>query len=185
MDLVLREYDPELANHPERRLVAYTRSGWPITVPRFDRADRIPSREHSGLVRIRTTALLDLMRGNDKKNLEIRSLSEDKYNCVGMIFCSRKADVDIKHIDEILTQDGYNVTEREKVVAGDLVLYTFANKYSHVGIVSYVSRLDLRVISKWGKDGEVEHEYRDVPFHLGEPAYFYTTRAENVTVQIR
>lgn len=185
MDLVLCENDSELAKNPKRRLVAYTRSGWPITVPRFDRADRIPSKEHSGLVEIRTTALMDLMRDNDKRNLEVRSLSEDKYNCVGMIFCSRTANVDIKHIDEILTQDGYNLIEKEKVVAGDLVLYTFENKYSHIGMVSCVSRLDLKVISKWGKDGEVEHEYRDVPFHLGEPAYFYTTRAENVSVQIR
>ncbi len=146
MDLVLREYDRELANHPKRRLVAYTRSGLPITVPRFDRADKIPSREQTGLVEIRTTALLDLMSANDKRNLEIRSLSEDKYNCVGMIFCSRTADVDIKHIDEILTQDGYNVIQKEKVVAGDLVLYTFENKYSHIGMVSCVSRLDLRVV---------------------------------------
>ncbi len=185
MSFVLREYDSELAEDSKRRLVAYTRSGWPITVPRFARADKIPSKEHSGLVEIRTEALVDLMRENEKTNVKILSVSEDQYNCVGMIFCSRTADVDIRHIDEILKQDGYNVIEKKKVVAGDLVLYTFQKKYSHVGMISCVSELDLRVISKWGKDGEFEHEYRDVPFHLGIPTDFYTTRANNVTEQVR
>lgn len=185
MSPVLCEYDSELAKDSKRRLVAYTRSGWPITVPRFTRTDKIPSKEHSGLVEIRTEALVDLMKENDKRNVKILSLSEDKYNCVGMIFCSRTADVDIKHIDEILKQDGYNMITKDEVAAGDLVLYSFENKYSHIAMVSCVSRFDLRVISKWGKDGEVEHEYRDVPVHLGEPTHFYTTRTKNVTVQIR
>ena len=90
-----------------------------------------------------------------------------------------------KHIDEINEHDGYNRIEKEDAVAGDLVLYKFESKFSHIGMVSCVSNIDLRVISKWGKDGEVEHEYRDVPFHLGEPTNFYTTRAKNVTVQVR
>jgi len=166
-------------------VVGYTRSGWPITVPGVTRTDRIPSKEHAGLVEIRTEAIVDLMKENNKGNLNILSVSEKMYNCVGMIFCSRTAEVDIKHVAEILKQDGYNVIDKAKVVPGDLVLYTFEKKYSHIGMVSSVSRLDLRVISKWGKDGEVEHDYRDVPFHLGKPKYFYTTRANNVTVQIR
>ncbi|MCY4071748.1 MAG: hypothetical protein OXG60_10645 [Chloroflexi bacterium] len=185
MSLELIHYDAEISNDPERRLVAYTRSGWPITVPRFSHSDRIPSKEHDGLVEIRTAELVDMMKENKKRNLKVLSTSEDEYNCVGMIFCSRSAKVDIKHVDEILRHDGYDKIQKDEVVAGDLVLYTFENKFSHIGMVSCVSSFDLRVVSKWGKDGEVEHEFREVPFYLGVPAYFYTTRAKNVTVQVR
>ena len=175
---------PSMDSDAERRIVAYTRSGWPITVPRFPRAERIPSKEHDGLVEIRTTALVDLMKENKKRNLKILSMSEDEYNCVGMIFCGRSAKVDIKHVDEILRYDGYNRIKKDEVVAGDLVLYTFENKYSHIGMVSCVSSFDLRVLSKWGKDGEVEHEYREVPANLGVPTFFYSTRGNHVTVQV-
>ena len=185
MSLVLIHYDAELAKDVKRRLVAYTRSGWPITVPRFPRADLIPSKEHDGLVEIRTTELVDLMKENNKRNLKVLSTSEYEYNCVGMIFCSRSANVDIKHVDEILRHDGYNMIQKDEVVPGDLILYTFEDKFSHIGMVSCFSSFDLRVISKWGKDGEVEHEYREVPVHLGVPACFYTARAKNVTVQVR
>ena len=46
-----------------------------------------------------------------------------------------------------------------------------------------MSRLDLTVISKWGKDGEVEHESRDVPVHAGELSLSSHTsqRKTNVT----
>ena len=184
MNLELIEYDPELAQDPKHRLVAYTRSGWPITVPRFRRADRIPSREHSGLVGIRSNELIGLMKDNDKRNVKVQAVTEHDYNCVGMIFCGRQESVDISQVNDILRHDGYNRIDKENVVAGDLVLYILENLFSHIGIVSCVSTFDLRVLSKWGKDGEFEHDYREVPEHLGIPKYFYTTRAKDVTVQV-
>lgn len=58
------------------------------------------------------------MNANGKTNLKIRSVSEYPYNCVGMVFCSRRASVDIKHIYDILTQDGYNEINRDKLIPG-------------------------------------------------------------------
>lgn len=86
----------------------FARSGWPIPVPTFVIADKIPSKESSGLVSIRTNALVNEMNASGKTSLRIRSVSEYPYNCVGMIFCSRRASVDIKHVYDILTHDGYN-----------------------------------------------------------------------------
>ena len=183
MSLLLIHHNPELAKDPKRRLVAYTRSGWPITVPRFAFADRIPSNTTAGLVAIRTTALIESMEANKKTNLEARSKSEAQYNCVGMIFCSRTEIVDIKHIYDILKHDGYNRIGRLHLAAGDLVLYIDKDKHepSHIALVSSVSSIDLRVLSKWGKDGEVVHDFRQVPDNLGVPTAFYSTRVSHVT----
>ena len=162
-------------------IAGYTRSGWPIPVPKFTISDRIPSKESHGLVDIRTTALIDEMKSHQKTSLKLRSASEDPYNCVGMIFCSRKVSVDIEHIYDILRNDGYNIIMREQVVAGDVVLYTLQREPAHVGLVSCVSVenrriIGLQVLSKWGKGGEVEHDYREVPVHCGIPTAYYSTR---------
>ena len=76
MSLLLIHYDAELAKDAKRRLVAYTRSGWPITVPRFPRADLIPSKEHDGLVEIRTTELVDLMKEIESRETSLKLLSQ-------------------------------------------------------------------------------------------------------------
>ena len=160
------------------------RSGWPIPVPTFPIADKIPSKETFGLVKIRTESLVKAMHANGRTNLKIRSVSEYPYNCVGMVFCSRRASVDIKHIYDILAHDGYNEISREKLIPGDLVLYTYCEKPSHVGMVSCVSPYELLVLSKWGKDGEVEHDYRQVPNELGIPTAYFSTRTEYVTEKL-
>ena len=162
----------------------FARSGWAIPVPQFVVTDRVPSKETFGLVKIRTTALIDEMNARRKTNLKIRSVSEYPYNCVGMIFCSRRSSVDIEHVYDILMYDGYNEIMKDELIPGDLVLYTFQDEPSHVGMVSCVSPYELLVLSKWGKDGEIEHDYREVPYELGVPTAYYSTRAEHVTEQL-
>ena len=158
----------------------FTRTGWRI--PQLDLWDvyRDPSEETSALISIRTEALVSEMRRGQKTSPEIRSLSSSLYNCVGMVFCSRRAHVDISHIYDILRHDGYNQILRRQLVAGDLVLYTLGQEPSHIGMVTCISALDLRVLSKWGRIGEVEHEYRDVPAHCGTPSAYYSTRVNHV-----
>lgn len=162
----------------------FTRSGWAIPAPRYVIADKVPSKETFGLVKIRTTALVEEMNAKRKASLRIRSVSEYPYNCVGMIFCSRRASVDIEHVYDILTYDGYNEIMKDELIPGDLVLYTYQGEPSHVGMVSCISPYELLVLSKWGKDGEVEHDYRQVPDELGVPTAYYSTRTRYVTEQI-
>ena len=171
---------PWLSEDSDSPTHQFTRSGWRI--PQLNVWDlyKDPRRESLDLIKIRTEALVSEMKTNQKQSPEIRSLSKSLYNCVGMIFCSRKAHVDIEHVYDILRYDGYTQIAKEQLVAGDLVLYTFAREPSHIGLVSCISMYDLRVLSKWGKAGEVEHDYREVPAHCGIPTAYYSTRANHV-----
>ena len=162
------------------------RSGW--IIPQLDVWDvyRDPRKENPGLIKIRTEALIRDMKANQKTSPAVRVLSNSLYNCVGMIFCSRRAHVDIAHIDEILKNDGYNKISKDELVAGDLVLYTLEGEPSHIGWVSCVSFLEehitrVSVLSKWGKDGEIEHDHNHVPVHCGIPSSYYSTRVNHVT----
>lgn len=168
----------------DRNAQKFARSGWPIPVPTFVITDKIPSEATFGLVRIRTDALVKEMNASGKTNLRIRSVSDYPYNCVGMVFCSRRASVDIEHIYDILTQDGYTEIRKDELIPGDLVLYTYQKEPSHIGMVSCVSSCELLVLSKWGKDGEVEHHYKQVPELLGSPTAYFSTRIKNVTSNI-
>ena len=170
---------PFLSETTNRPTHDFTRSGWRI--PQLDVWDvyQNPRQENPELIRIRTEALMKDMQANQKSSPEIRSLSTSLYNCVGMIFCSRRAHVDIDHIYDILNFDGYNQIGQEQLIAGDLVLYTLNNEPSHIGLVSCKSSYELRVLSKWGKDGEIEHDYREVPAHCGLPTSYYSTRVNH------
>lgn len=177
---------PWLSVTTERPSHDYSRSGWRI--PQLDAWDvyKDPSMENPEAVRFRTERLIQVLKSKHKTSPVIRPLSNSLYNCVGLIFCSRRAHVDIAYIDEILKQDGYNEITKDECVAGDLVLYTFEGEPSHIGLVSCVSWFQdrvarLTVLSKWGKAGEVEHDHDHVPVHCGIPTAYYSTRINHVT----
>ena len=157
----------------------YTRSGWRI--PQLDMRSvyKSPLEESAALQRIRNQALLASMQANQKTSPVQMPASNSLYNCVGMIFCSRRAFVNIAHIYDILKHDGYNLVKQESLAPGDLVLYTQNEEPVHIGMVSSVSSVDLRVLSKWGKDGEMVHDYREVPAHCGTPTAYYSTRVSH------
>ena len=157
----------------------YARSGWEIPQPNPNDIDA--ERQSQTLVRIRTTSLIDDMTRSSKRNLKIRSLSSYMYNCVGMIFANRRAWIDIGQIYDILREDGYNEISLEQLDLGDVVLYTFYNKPSHIGLVTVVHPMigqipTIRVLSKWGRDGEIEHHYEDVPFNCGSPHSYWSEK---------
>src|SRR5258708_165017 len=54
---------------------------------------------------------------------EIRSASAHLYNCVGMVFASRRVSIAIDEVENILRHDGYRQIPREIVMTGDVVLY--------------------------------------------------------------
>jgi hypothetical protein len=155
------------------RFPVYARSGWLIPQP----DEPVPAYS-SDIIRIRAN---DLMVQHPNK-LTIRSVSSYSYNCVGMIFASRRAYIEITHINRILREDGFHQISINEITVGDIVLYKFRSQPSHVAIVTGVTgsighKIDVRVLSKWGLDAEFEHFMENVPrATLGEPAEFYTER---------
>jgi len=175
--MTILPFDREI-EHPRP---IYARSGWEIPQPNPNDIEAAQKSQTLDLVRIRTKSLIRDMTRNRSRNLEIRSLSPYMYNCVGMIFANRRAWIDIGQIYDILREDGYNEIPLEQSDLGDVVLYTFDNHPSHIGLVTIVhSRigqiLNIRVLSKWGKDGEIEHHYEDVPSHCGKPDSYWSEK---------
>ena len=149
----------------------YTRTGWPIPQQQPDRVDQ-------RLIKIRAKELSDW-----GKNLILRSLSTYPYNCVGMVFASRRAWIDPKHVYRILNEDGYRKISLDEVKQGDVVLYKYQindDEPTHVALVVWINPIgslsSIQVISKWGKDAEFLHFMENVPDRLGKPMEFWTDR---------
>ena len=106
------------------------------------------------------------------------------YNCMGMVFASRRTCVDIDHVSVILSDDGYRqIADSDELQPGDVVVYRDdSGNLSHVGIVYHLSPYrpdetrDVFVMSQWGRDGEYFHRIDDVSLHLGRPAEYWTDR---------
>ncbi len=94
------------------------------------------------------------------------------YNCVGMVFASRRTWIDIDLIKWILIEDGYHpFSELGNSKSGDLVLYrdTLTKEYVHVGMIigeklllEGSSQSEIWVISQFGKHGEWIHPLEHV-----------------------
>ena len=113
---------------------------------------------------------------------EIRSLSS-VYNCMGMVFASRRTWIEPEHLQMILQDDEYRQVNRNEIQRGDVVVYRGnQNEITHVGIVSEVkvnprdATLEVVVVSQWGYDGEYFHLDDDVNPMLGTPAEYWTDR---------
>lgn len=114
--------------------------------------------------------------------LKLRSLSSE-YNCVGLVFASRRTFVDIKELSMILREDGFRIVEQQEVQPGDVLVYKDgAGDIVHIAIVlkhdanpktaSWVTK----VLSQWGADGEYIHTAEDVAHLLGRPLEFWSER---------
>ncbi len=112
-----------------------------------------------------------------------RSLSS-VYNCMGMVFASRRTWVDPEHLPMILAEDDYQPVPNEgELQPGDVVVYQDGDgQVSHVGIVDQVKTnvaegtWEVFVLSQWGRDGEYFHRADDVNPRLGKPAEYWTDR---------
>ena len=157
----------------------FARNGWEIPQPNPLVLEKF--RQTEELVRIQTVELVDELLRKGKTELRIRSVSAHLYDCVGMIFANRRAWIDIEFIGQILSNDGYQPVSKEDLVVGDVVVYTLGKKRVHVGLVTCVlpslgKISNTRVLSKWGKHGEVEHRMEEVPYYLGEPSEYWSER---------
>ena len=117
-------------------------------------------------------------------NIETRSL-DSSYNCVGMVFAFRRAWVEPEYIPKLLKEDEYQEVHRNLTVPGDLVVYyKNADKkiIRHVGIIvakeGNVESGDwvIRVLSKWGAEGEYLHCENEVPTIYGTTRVYYSER---------
>jgi hypothetical protein len=125
-------------------------------------------------------ASIDLWR-TLKPRAQLRSWSE-LYNCMGLVFGSRRTHIDIVSLRFILKEDGYRrLSGPDEANLGDVVVYADSVP-RHVGIVARIDvnlargLRELFVISKWGEDGEYLHEVKDVPELYGSPIEYWTDR---------
>lgn len=115
-------------------------------------------------------------------NISLRS-AESIYNCVGMVFASRRTAIDVSLVRCILHGDDYRRIRKCETQFGDVVLYLDRSKdVSHLGMVASMrpSRHGelgpMRILSQWGQDGEYLHALDDVPPIYGQPLEFWTHR---------
>jgi len=115
----------------------------------------------------------------------LRSSATATYNCVAMVFASRRTWVNTDQIAAILSDDGYKkVDEFHHIDIGDLVTYhdNADGGVTHIGIIMAHQRMPdggqhaIEVMSKWGAAGEYLHKLEDVPDDYGEAAHFWTDR---------
>jgi hypothetical protein len=149
-----------------------TKTGTPI--PNVKRLER---------VRPQLEASVQILGAQFPDN-ELRSIT-GTYNCIGMVFAARRTHIHPKHVTTILTDDGYRPVAEAEVKRGDLAIYRDErDEIQHAGVVMEVvpvlalqtDRLRrIRVLSKWGADGEYIHWVGDVPSFFGVPHY-YTER---------
>ena len=110
---------------------------------------------------------------------QLRSI-DSAYNCVGLVFASRRTHIEPELVWWILQEDGYKKIKKQDTAVDDLVIYYTLNRevallnkeVTHIGrLIDKVwdesaKELKWRVLSKWGKDGEYLHKIKDVPLHL-------------------
>ena len=130
----------------------------------------------------RMRAARDIVLGSHPK-AQVRSLSS-VYNCMGMVFASRRTCVEPDHLRMILQDDEYQRVNNEgQLQPGDVIIYRDdENQVSHVGVVVEVkpnlekADREILVLSQWGGDGEYLHLNEDVNPRLGKPAEYWTDR---------
>ena len=143
---------------------------------------KIPNEQRGQRPPAAMQAAENIMR-NGRPSVRTRSLRSG-YNCMGMIFASRRTCIDPDKLRMILEEDDYRqIGEEGNVECGDVVVYKGnSGSVTHVGIV-VEARPDLfsgiwkiTVLSQWGGDGEYLHLIDEVHPSLGEPSEFWTDR---------
>ena len=156
----------------------YLRSGDLIGLPSHSDFARVAAAITQDTVTRYTQLALDSL-GAQKLEVSVRSVSAYPYDCAGMVFANRRALVTVDNIRTILRLDGYRRVQEEELAAGDIVLYENQDGPTHVGLVTLAKTAgvkDIRVLSKWGYAGEIEHHLHVVPQLMGVASEFWTER---------
>ena len=177
MDRVLARAH-ELPWRQDERKPVYSRAKEQI--PQLDFEDYKYWTERQSTSEVRRS--IDLYLRNlplDKSN--VRSISPFMYNCVGLIFASRRAWIEIDELNQILCEDNYRPITFDEICCGDIVIYSKKMKRIHVGVVTSVQRTGnqigpVKVLSKWGRSAEVEHDISIVPRDYGTHTEYWSER---------
>ena len=113
---------------------------------------------------------------------KLRSASST-YNCMGMIFASRRSWIETDHLNLIFTDDDYTkLSSFIYAELGDIVVYYNDENAVHVAIIieitldASIGQRNFRVLSQWGLACEWLHDIDDVPQELGIPKEVWTDR---------
>ncbi len=127
-------------------------------------------------------AAIDNCQGTNP-NARLRSATS-RYNCVGMVFASRRTWVEPDYIEQILEEDEYKLLPGmfSKAEVGDVVIYREADEIRHVGIIiekrenPAKAMVSIKILSKWGPWAEYIHDPEDVLPSFGKPVEVWTDR---------
>lgn len=175
-------FDKEL----DRRMPVYTRKGNRIPQLEFEDYEYFKRQQSVSDVQRRTNLDFGDLPQMYIALREVRSISPFMYNCVGMIFASRRAWIEPDELKLIFCDDKYREIKKEELECGDIVIYTKGNARTHVGLVTCVEWTDgeigpIWVLSKWGLNAEVVHRIDVVPTKYGMPCEYWSEKVKNVT----
>jgi hypothetical protein len=114
---------------------------------------------------------------------EMRSVT-NRYNCVGMVFATRRTWVEPEYVPLFLNDDDYRrLPSLQEAEIGDIVVYkTESGEIAHVGIVAIrdqnvaTGTTTFKILSKWGPWAEFVHDPDDVLPNFGQLAEVWTDR---------
>lgn len=115
-------------------------------------------------------------------NAILRSATQ-KYDCMGMVFASRRTWIDIGSLDLILREDEYvKLDSIDEAELGDVVIYGTDISLKHVGILIRIEpniiegTKEYYILSQWGADCEWIHQIDDVPDLYGKVKEVWSDR---------
>ncbi len=125
-------------------------------------------------------------RDNDRKhpNAKRRNVGPcNTYNCHGLTFGSRRAEVAFADVEIVLEEDDYTEIDRNSVMAGDIAVYFSTGQkgsaigdIEHSGVVVECTQLaglkNIKIVSKWGYGDERVHFLSDCPYDVGNVRFF-------------
>ena len=120
----------------------------------------------------------------ERPKANLRSITA-LYNCMGLIFASRRTWIDPKELALILREDEFvQLSSQNEADLGDVVVYKQdqSQEVSHVAVIidktldAEAGLWKLTVMSKWGPVGEYVHSVDYVPQLLGRPVEYCTDR---------
>ena len=149
------------------------------------RGEQIPNEQREQAIIESMEARRELVL-KGRLSARVRSLSST-YNCMGMVFASRRTWIEPEHVAMILQDDGYRpVSDEDELYPGDVVIYRDnRGEVSHVGIVTDIrinliqASREITVLSQWGESGEYLHLVDDVHPGLGQPSEYWTERIQD------
>lgn len=128
---------------------------------------------------LRHKVLLEQLDGHQHKLIKVIKFGDASYNCVGLVFASRRVFVPTNQVDLLLKEDGYLFVNNNSILEGDIAVWRneTGGEAQHVGQVVYVKAINgiscPYILSKWGVEGEFIHPPQLVPSVFGDLIEYY------------